>query len=73
MTREPRQSLSPREQEVLALTARGLSNKDVAQQLAISIHGVKFHLATIYRTLGVGNRTEATAVYLMTLRDEAAS
>ncbi len=73
LTTDPRRParLSVREREVLALTAQGLSNKDVAQQLAVSVHGVKFHLATIYRKLGVGNRTEATAVYLTSLRDEA--
>lgn len=61
--------LSRRELQVLALTAQGMTNKDVAQQLAISVHGVKFHLSTIYRTLGVGNRTEATVVYLTSLRN----
>ena len=56
--------LSPREREVLALVAAGLTNTEMAQQLRLSVHGVKFHLASIYRKLGVSNRTEA-AVHFM--------
>jgi DNA-binding CsgD family transcriptional regulator len=51
--------LSKREHEVIAITARGLSNRQVATELGISIHAVKFHLASIYRKLDVRNRTEA--------------
>ena len=53
------ESLTTREQEVLALVADGLSNREVAQQLAISEHTVKFHLASIFGKLGVSTRTEA--------------
>jgi DNA-binding NarL/FixJ family response regulator len=56
--------LSAREGEVLAATARGLTNAQVAAQLDVTVHAVKFHLASVYRKLGVGNRTEATIVYL---------
>jgi len=56
--------LTPREQQVLAMTARGLTNQQIAVGLAVSIHAVKFHLATIYRKLHVSNRTEATFLYL---------
>jgi DNA-binding CsgD family transcriptional regulator len=63
---EPRteQRLSPRETEVLAKAARGMTNGQVAADLKVSIHAVKFHLASIYRKLGVANRTEAAVVYL---------
>lgn len=61
--------LSKREREVLALIAQGLTNKNVAQKLGISVHAVKFHLATVYRKLDVANRTEATVVYLTSLQD----
>jgi DNA-binding CsgD family transcriptional regulator len=56
--------LSPREQQVLALVSRGLTNADAGLELGIGQHAVKFHLASIYRKLGVGNRTEAATVYV---------
>ena len=67
---DPRQVLTPRETEVLALTARGLRNQDVAEALSVSIHAVRFHLAAIYRKLGVANRTEAAARYLVPALDD---
>jgi DNA-binding CsgD family transcriptional regulator len=57
-------TLSPREQEVLALVAAGLTNTEMAERLRLSVHGVKFHLASIYRKLGVSNRTEAAVHFL---------
>jgi DNA-binding CsgD family transcriptional regulator len=56
--------LSPREREVLALAATGLTNDEVAARLEVSVHAVKFHLAGVYRKLDVANRTEAAMVYL---------
>lgn len=56
--------LSPRETEVLELLSLGLTNPQIAGRLRVTVHAVKFHLAAIYRKLGVANRTEATAVYL---------
>ena len=61
--------LSPRELEVLELTARGLTNSEVGRRLDLSVHGVKFHLASIYRKLGVSNRTEAAALFLHNVGD----
>jgi len=51
--------LTPREREVLELVAEGMSNRAIAERLAISEHTVKFHVNTIYRKLGVSTRTEA--------------
>ncbi len=51
--------LTPSEQRVLEALARGLSNKEIAQELWLTQQTVKFHLTNIYRRLGVGNRTEA--------------
>lgn len=56
--------LSARELEVLEMTSRGLTNLEVGARLNLSVHGVKFHLASIYRKLHVSNRTEAVTVYL---------
>jgi DNA-binding NarL/FixJ family response regulator len=56
--------LSPRELEVLQLISSGLTNGEVATRLHVTVHAVKFHLAAIYRRLGVSNRTEAAVTYL---------
>jgi DNA-binding NarL/FixJ family response regulator len=53
--------LTARELEVLRLVAEGRTNGRVAEALSVSEQTVKFHLCNIYRKLGVGNRTEATA------------
>jgi DNA-binding NarL/FixJ family response regulator len=58
--------LSPREHQVLEATALGLTNSEVAKRLEVSVHAVKFHLAAVYRKLGVANRTEAAVVYATT-------
>jgi len=55
--------LSPRERDVLSLASRGLTNGQIARELSVSVHGVKFHLGSIFRKLGVENRTAAAAVY----------
>ena len=53
------ESLTPRELEVLALLAEGLSNKRIAERLAISDQTVKFHVASIGGKLRALNRTDA--------------
>ena len=53
--------LTPREIEVLRLLAQGLSNREIAQRLFISLSTVKRHNATIYGKLAVNNRTQAVA------------
>ena len=59
--------LTPRELEVLELVAFGRTNAEAAQTLHLSVHAIKFHLAGIYRRLGVTNRTEAAVAYLRSL------
>jgi DNA-binding NarL/FixJ family response regulator len=51
--------LSKREMAVLTALADGLSNKEIARQLRISFHTVKFHIASILEKLEVDTRTEA--------------
>jgi DNA-binding NarL/FixJ family response regulator len=56
--------LSPRELAVLERLANGLPNRDIARELEITVNTVKFHLASIYRKLGVENRTEASVAFV---------
>jgi DNA-binding NarL/FixJ family response regulator len=50
--------LSPRETEVLILVARGLANKQVARELAITESTVKTHIGGIFMKLGLASRTQ---------------
>ena len=54
--------LTPRQINVLRCLERGLTNKEIARELAISDRTVKMHLSAIYPVLGVHNRTQAAAV-----------
>jgi DNA-binding NarL/FixJ family response regulator len=56
--------LTPREREVLELVASGAANRRIAAALGMTEHTVKFHLAGVFRKLGVTNRTEAAMTYL---------
>jgi DNA-binding NarL/FixJ family response regulator len=57
-------ALSLREREVLALVAEGASNKEIAHSLALSLHTVKFHVASLIEKLGARSRGEAVAIAL---------
>jgi DNA-binding NarL/FixJ family response regulator len=54
--------LTPRQREVLALLARGMSNKEIARALRIAEGTTKIHASGVLRVLGVRNRTEAAAI-----------
>lgn len=55
----PLDELSERERDVLELVARGLPNKLIARELGISEKTVKTHLTSVFRALGVTDRTQA--------------
>lgn len=52
-------ALTEREREVLALVARGRTNREIARELYLSVDTVKTHLQRLYRKLDVTNRTQA--------------
>ncbi|HEX7971986.1 MAG TPA: response regulator transcription factor [Thiobacillus sp.] len=54
-----RSGLTARQLDVARLLAQGCANKTIAGMLAMSENTVKVHIAAIFRTLGVSNRTEA--------------
>lgn len=54
-------SLTPREREVLALVAQGLTNRKIATRLGVSEHTVHRHVANIFTRLGLSSRTAAVA------------
>jgi DNA-binding NarL/FixJ family response regulator len=56
--------LSAREEEVLVLLSRGYSNKEIADQLGLSVDTVRSHLKHIYEKMHVRSRTEAVARYV---------
>jgi DNA-binding NarL/FixJ family response regulator len=63
ITRSPRSEqtndLSNREKEVLALLALGSTNRQIANELYLSVDTVKSHMRRLYSKLGVSNRTQA--------------
>jgi DNA-binding NarL/FixJ family response regulator len=63
-SRKSFESLTAREVEVLNALAKGLANKQIADQLQISEHTVKDHLKHILAKLRVADRTEAVTVAL---------
>lgn len=58
------QELTPRETDVIRLVAKGLANKQIAQELDLSPSTVKGYMETIMLKLGAPNRTAAAARWL---------
>jgi DNA-binding NarL/FixJ family response regulator len=55
--------LSPRQLEILELVAEGLSNKQIAKRLWLSMSTIKQHLGGAYKFMGVHNRNQAAVVF----------
>jgi DNA-binding NarL/FixJ family response regulator len=62
LTERLAEHLTAREIMVLRLMALGLGNKEIASQLDISAHTVKFHVSSILSKLGAASRTEAVTI-----------
>jgi DNA-binding NarL/FixJ family response regulator len=53
------EQLTERELEILRFAAKGMGNKEIAKQLALSVPTIKAHLVNVFNKMGVGSRTEA--------------
>jgi DNA-binding CsgD family transcriptional regulator len=60
--RQDVEPLTAREREVLELVAEGMSNRAIAERLAISEHTVKFHVGSLLGKLAAGTRAELVAI-----------
>ncbi|MEY3703096.1 MAG: hypothetical protein RLZZ561_716 [Pseudomonadota bacterium] len=67
-----RLALSSRQRQIMDLMSDGLSNKDIAHVLGLTEGTIKQHIATIFRKLGVSNRTWAASLWLNHAPDEPA-
>ncbi len=56
---QPAKQLTGREQSVLALVARGLTNRQIAEELAISEKTISVHVSNLLGKLGLASRTQA--------------
>jgi DNA-binding NarL/FixJ family response regulator len=60
--KSPVAALTPREHEVLRLMSRGLSNRQIGEELFISQKTASVHVSNILAKLGAATRTEAAAI-----------
>jgi len=63
LRQDPVYSLTERERDLLAALSQGLTNKELARDLDISVNTVKFHLRNLFEKLSVANRAQAIAFY----------
>lgn len=60
---DPIQQLSRKERGMLEALSKGLTNRELSQELGITVNTVKFHLSNLYEKLSVKNRAQAIAFY----------
>lgn len=58
------EDLTPQEQQVAQLAARGVTNREIASRLFLSVKTIEMHLGRCYRKLGVRSRTQLANVFL---------
>lgn len=63
LLRQQASPLTPREQDVAVLLARGLSDKEIAEQLSLQVGTVKVHVKSLLRKFGTANRTQFALRY----------
>jgi two-component system nitrate/nitrite response regulator NarP len=63
LKQDPIESLSPRERTLLEALSKGLTNRELSKELAISENTVKFHLSNLFEKLDVKNRAQAIAFF----------
>ncbi len=63
LQKDPIYALSRRERAMLEALSKGLTNRELAKELGISINTVKFHLSNLFEKLSVRNRAQAIAFY----------
>ena len=56
-------SLTPSELRVARMAASGMKNREIAEQLTVTVKAVEYHLANTYRKLGIGGRAELTRMF----------
>jgi two-component system, NarL family, response regulator LiaR len=61
-------NLTDKEKEVLTLIAEGLIDKEISDEIGISVNGVKKHCKNIYNKLGVNNRTLAAVKFVTEIK-----
>lgn len=59
-----RYNISPREQEIVGLLCKGQTNKEIADELFISLQTVKDHVYRIYRKTDVKNRVQLVTLFM---------
>lgn len=63
LRQDPMQSLSRREQTMLEALSKGMTNRELSEELGITTNTVKFHLSNLYAKLDVRSRAQAIAYY----------
>lgn len=57
-------NLSPQQRRVLECAAKGMANKQIADELGITLDGVKYHFRILFKALKAPNRTAAVLIGL---------